>query len=279
MEKENKLIKLLNLLLFIVPVILVVLHGFQSYANFLIDNTTVLLLLIMTFPLLSKYFNSIKFGGVEASFRKLSDSEKDVFLINEIAKEEKWTYFNPRGDESHSGIALLRMFEKLKRDYPSKFKQLLTNQLESKNNNLIWFASENIGYFKLIKLKNDLLPHIKNLDFSDEVPPHQLNCLWAFSRFNNYKEIIDIFGNNSIRSNNNWAAEALLQMIEIHSTELLKGKNIGDKELAKREIKQIQIINEQLNIIKDKGYVSERIVTDINQLQNTYKETFKILTE
>lgn len=109
MEKENKLTKLINLLLFIIPVILIILHGFQSLTNFNIDNTTVLLLSITTIPLLSKYFNTLKFGGVEASFKDLSDSEKDVFLINEIAKEEMWTYYIPREDESYSGIALLRM--------------------------------------------------------------------------------------------------------------------------------------------------------------------------
>ncbi len=279
MEKENKLTKFLNYFLFIIPLVLIILHGFQSYTDFKIDNTTVLLVFIMTIPLISKYFTSIKFGGVEASFKNLTNYEKDVFLINEIAKEEKWTYFNPRGNESHSGKALLRISEKLKKDYPSKFKTLLKKQLKSKDNNLIWFASENIGYFKLRNLKKNLIPHIKNLDFSEEIPAHQLNCLWAFSRFNNYKDIINIFDGNSCRFNNNWAAEALIQMMEIHSIELVKGKNIGDQELVKRELSQIKIIIEQLNRIKGKGYVSEKIDTSINQLQSKYKEIFRILTE
>jgi hypothetical protein len=264
-------------ILFGAVIALIFVHGWEESTKFKVDNTTVLLLtflflplIILSAPYLRESFKSIKIGGMEAQFNELDTSDKEVFLINELAKEDKWTYYAPRENENYSGKALLRLCEKLKNEHHDKFIQMLTKQIDSNVENLIWFASENIGYFKLEELKKQLNKHgnPKYLNFKAEnIAPEKLSCLWSLSRFNNYKELTDNLKAEHNSYNNDWIAEALNQMLEQHCTDY---RNAKDNATAKVEQAQIKIINDKLVSVVGKDIISQHIEDHFQSIKKTF---------
>lgn len=234
---------------------LIFIHGI-GWKSFTVDNTTILLLLILMVPILSKYVESIKFGGLEASFKELSKSDRELFLINELAKEEKWTFYEARGSETHSGEALLWLTKKLKKDFPEKFQNMLTEQLASDDDNLVWFASEVIGYFKIEHFQEHLRKHVQKMKLKNKIATYKLNCLWALSRFNNYQELFDQLDSETHPSNQDWIVEALIQMISVHLDRYLKRKEVSELDILHQ-------LRERSSKISNTGSISVELKNEL----------------
>lgn len=243
MKKNKETFKSLYVVfLVIISLGLIIIHGI-GWKCFAVDNTTILLLLILMVPILSKYVESIKFGGLEASFKELSKSDRELFLINELAKEEKWTFYEARGSETHSGEALLWLTKKLKKDFPEKFQNMLTEQLASDDDNHVWFASEVIGYFEIEHFEDHLRKHVQKMKLKNKIATYKLNCLWALSRFNNYQELFDQLVPETHPSNRDWIVEALIQMVSVHLDRYLKRREASDLDILHQLRDQFSEVN------------------------------------
>ena len=248
--------------IFIIPLTLLIIHGFDTQCTFTIDDTTVLLMLIMLIPFLMNYVDTIKFGGMEASFKKMSTSDKELFLIKELAREDKWTFFTPRSDETHSGSALLRITDKLKENNESKFNDMLKELLDSDDENQVWFASEVIGYYQLENLKSLLESKVRKLDFKKNIVHHKLNCLWAVSRFNLYKELIEPLQEEINEHNKKWIIEALIQMLEEHISAYRTDGFEADK-------KAIDSLTKNFDQLHSKNLLSDIQQSNLDELKNS----------
>lgn len=205
---------------------LIVINGISEGINkkygysFIVDNTTIFLLLIAFLPFLGKYIESFRFGNIEAHFRELSLSDQIFAFLEGVAMKERWTYYLPRGEEMHMGDAFRILVQEVNKINHSKLINVLRKFLDSDNPNLIWFASENIGYFKFEELKHCLPPKFNNLDKNLQWSEWQLNCLWAYSRFENYQGLHDFLMNTRNEVNQIWLLDVYRQMSVARHEEL-----------------------------------------------------------
>ena len=232
MRKEKSLSFRLRFLMVIVPSILLVIHLLSDNFeySFKIDEITVSLLLIALIPILTRYIDTVKFGNLEANFKRLSKSDRELFLIKELAKRAKWTFYDARHTEIHSGKAFLWLLTDFRTKHKREFELMLQEQLDSDNENEVWFASEVIGYFKVKNLKDALNSHIRGIDLKEELLPYKLNCLWASSSFNKYQELFDSLHKDIHSFNRDWIIEAIVQMMLAYETsDGTEGKGIFEQ--------------------------------------------------
>jgi len=188
--------------------------------SFIVDNTTIFLLLIAFLPFLGKYIVSFRFGNLEAVFRDLSLPDQIFVFLEGVAMNGRWTYYLPRGEEMRMGDAFRILIKEVNKINHFKLINVLRKFLDSDNPNLIWFASENIGYFKFEELKDRLPPKFNNLDKNVQWSEWQLNCLWAYSRFENYQCLHDFLMNTRNEVNQIWLLDVYRQMSAARHAEL-----------------------------------------------------------
>lgn len=226
---------------------LVVLHGFNKFT---VDATTLGLLILAALPILREIVGSIKAGGVELSFRELAVHQQIFKFLDGIARQETWTFYPPRAGESELGQGFGILIGNLKKKHYTELVKQLNDWLEADSINLRWFAAEIIGYFKITEVKNQLPFFFESLDRNAPWEPWQLNCLWAYSRFQNYEDLNLLLNETKSEANRLWILAAYNQMvrakkdpegmIRTYTEKFLQRKDISDheSEIAKRILEQ-----------------------------------------
>lgn len=191
------------------------------------------------FPKLTK----IKFRDLEANFQDLSVSDQSLLFLDGVARKQQWTFFEKaRSDERPMGqaskIIVKDLLEVEKNEVIKKLKQWLN----SEEANLIWFASEVIGYFRLSELKEELANIIPK-DINNDLDHHQLNCLWAYAEITKMKYIADVLIETNSQENQKWLLFLFEQMpisnefpidYRIKVIEQFTGRDDLDKEITVR---------------------------------------------
>jgi len=138
---------------------LLVVHGVTRW--FRVDAISIALLAIASLPFMRQYLDSLKIGDVEFNFGslKLNGTEQTLlFLENIIVKTEKPVTFYPkREDESRLGEPFRNLVQELIHKDRSPLIEKVREWLKSDNDQLLWFASEIIGYFQIQELNNGYL--------------------------------------------------------------------------------------------------------------------------
>jgi hypothetical protein len=244
-RKFNSLSRFVPFILFVVLCIaLLVLHGLKLFD---VDSISVALLVLIAIPVIGQFVESISISGNEIRFKELNQLARFFVFLESISEERRWTFYPSRQGESNLGEGLGILVGELLKTSRQKTIAQLSQWLKSKNENTKWFAAEIIGYFRIEELKED----VKYFQFTDKNLPWEywkLNCLWAYSRFNNYRELTDMLLNTTDKNNQVWVVEAISQMIEaencrnlfIESIEKFVNRNDIDEKL---KIKASALLN------------------------------------
>jgi len=199
----------------VICLVLIVLHTVAGVLkfDFKVDSTTLGLLTLAALPVLWQIVARVKAGGIEVSFRELAVHQQIFKFLDGVATQRAWTFYPPRPGESELGEGLAILITNLKREHGRELIDQLELWLEADNNNLKWFAAEIIGYFKIEELKDRLPVLFQGLDPNVSWEPWQLNCLWAYSRFQNYEELNRRLQATQSESNGLWILDAYSQMV------------------------------------------------------------------
>lgn len=246
--------------------ILLGVHGVWS-RFFKVDAISVALLAIASIPFMKQYFESLKIGDLEFQFGslKLNGVEQSfLFLENIIVKTEKQVTFYPqREDESRLGEPFRNLVQELISKERSQLIEKVREWIQSDNDNLRWFASEIIGYFQIQDLKNNLLPVYQQIMAKphDTCSDWQLNCLWAYSRFNDYKEVHELLQTTNNAETQKWLLKVYSQMVIAHPEENKHERFIHEiekflqrseiQEEAKNQAKEVLKVLNALKSAKD----------------------------
>lgn len=168
-------------------------------------------------PFLRPYLNKLKVGVLEVEFLKLGEGDQILFFLETIAREEQWTFYAKRENEGQLGEAFPYLIEKVRLKNEDQLINKLKEWLQSGEPNLIWFASEVIGYFEIEELKNDLLNTLQTCRQCDDVnkmwPTWALNCKWAASIFDDFSSLNRFLLGTTNRKNRDWLLDAYEQML------------------------------------------------------------------
>ncbi len=187
----------------------------------------------------------------KAKFVELSIPEKMLTFLVGMASERKLTYYAPRDEEYILNDALRKLVEDLYNDHFYQLRTELKKWIYTKDKNLLWLASEIVGFYNIKELADDLYEVYKNYNTNDKWQQWQLNFIWAHSKIvNDYDELISFLFNTKDLKNKKWIVGAFYQMIEKGYHNPQKLENAINK-LAKEEgieIKKPDVIN--VNLIK-----------------------------
>ena len=155
---------------------------------------------------------SIKVGGLQAEFKKLSVSNQSLMFLDGIAGKQQWTFYDERREnERDLGPAFIGIINDLLVVEKQELIKKIIVWLSSENKNQTWFASEIIGYYKLSEVEDELsalMPEHTNTELNE----YELNCIWAHARITNMTE----FSNFLLKTNSNvnqlWALFVYKQM-------------------------------------------------------------------
>ncbi len=132
------------------------------------------------------------------------------------------TFYPQREDESSIGEEFSSLVEKFVKENRSQLIKIIRDWLEEKSHqHLLWFASDIIGYFKLSELRHDLLPFCQLImkDPDQCWSGWELNCLWAYARLNDYKQINELLQTSSNAETQKWLLGVYTQMVTTHPEE------------------------------------------------------------
>lgn len=193
-------------------------------------------------------FDSLKLNGAEQALQ---------FLETVSVKTDKPVTFYPHRDEESSlGEQFHRLVQELTNNERSLLVERVRKWLKRKSHqHLLWFASEIVGYFKLSELREDLRP------FSQAImeQPHQprfdweLNCLWAYARFNDYEQIHQLLQTTTNANTQKWLLNVYPQMVKTHCSENNQcDRFIGEVEkFLQRPSNEIEMNQQQAeNVLK-----------------------------
>jgi len=131
-------------------------------------------------------------------------SDQSLLFLDGVARKEQWTFYEKaREGERALGQAFLIIVRDLLNVERREIVLKLKLWLASENNNLIWFASEIIGYFKVFELKEDLLRVVPK-NYNVDLGSHQLNTLWALARVTNFISLSNILQSTNSKTNQEW---------------------------------------------------------------------------
>lgn len=154
--------------------------------------------------------------GLEAAFRELSIHQQVFMFIDGIARQRTWTFYSPREGETELGTAIGQLVSGLIKSEKREVCRLVLEWLSSKNENLVYFAGEVIGYFntEFKELKENVFAIFKDLDKNKAWNSSQLNSLWAYSRLTNYTILNDFLIETDNEENQRWMLVAFEQMVK-----------------------------------------------------------------
>lgn len=184
-----------------------------------IDNYTVIFFSFLCIPLVTEIIESIKnnlkvkAGNIEVNFNELTLKDQIFVFLNGIIFHHQWTFYDTRDEETKLGKAFyILISEYLIKEFNEEFHQQIKKWFKSENDNVIWFASEVVGYFQISEFKPQLRKKINKINPKKSLSTAKLNCLWAHSRFDDYKSLIDFFENTNSSKNQKWIIHVFHQM-------------------------------------------------------------------
>jgi hypothetical protein len=249
----------------LVSLTLVLLHGMEFAWKFKVDSTTLGLLILAALPVLREIVGTVKAGGLELNFRELAVHQQIFKLLDGVASQRTWTFYTPRSDEHELGEGFAILIENLEREHKQDLIQQLKVWLEADSNNLRWFAAEIIGYFRIEGLKNRLRAIYRVLDHDASLEPWELNCVWAYSRFQNYEELNRLLEETKSDDNKFWILNAYWQMAKA------KGGLAPVIVNHLRRFKERKDISPQLKIEADR--VLAECIDERSQPNNSFNPT------
>lgn len=190
---------------------LIVLHGLVDDATFRIDSVSIALVVIGILPFAYKFLTSVKAGDIELSFRSLSVDEQVLLFLDGVARQRMWTFYRPRPHESDLGRAFGLLVGNVLASDRRQFVQRMRDWLRGEDDHLRWFAAEVAGYYRIQDLKPELLA-LTTVGSDRPWEPWRLNCLWAYSRFDEYKRLHRFLLETSDSENQRWVIDAYDQM-------------------------------------------------------------------
>ncbi len=168
-----------------------------------------------------------KIGDVELKLINKNAEQILRYMENVIVRTEKpVTFYAGREGESTLGEQFCHMVQNIVNQERSLLIKTVREWLNRKSHqNLLWFASDIIGYFKLTELRDDLHPFYQTImaEHDGYWANWQLNCLWAYARFNDYKEVHHLLQTTENADTQKWLLAIYPQMVIAHHSE--KGKH------------------------------------------------------
>jgi hypothetical protein len=165
--------------------------------------------------------------------------QKLLAMLKEFAQMKLLTFYQPREPESPLGDAFKLIVEELFQRYNDRLIEELRVWLKIDHPNIRWMASEIIGYYHILELKELLLPLYKNKDFDEAWAEWELNCIWAHSKLdNNYEEMHQFLINTTIEYNQEWLVFAYQQMVRLGHSSSKEFKKVVKEFLMKKNLKQ-----------------------------------------
>ncbi|MBL7719631.1 MAG: hypothetical protein JNL72_12390 [Flavipsychrobacter sp.] len=215
MRKQLQKLKNRTLWFIITCITLIVVYGINAPLEkkwFVVDQITLALLVLCMIPVLQKYLTGIKGFGVELSIREQQRLNEMFKFLRNIAGRQKWTFYEPRQQQGEVllGEGFKIIIDEIQKD-EDQWHAELKKWLDSGSTNLKWFAAEIIGYYKIDALEGALKKSISDMNMNDEQDKGSLNCLWAYSRFHDYRPLIKELEGPK-KPNVEWIREALNQM-------------------------------------------------------------------
>ena len=211
---------------------LLILHGLDY---FIVDYVSIALLVLLAIPIIGKFIESITVSGYGFKFKELNIYDKFYLFLESMSEEEGWTFYPPRANESSLGQGFGLLIKHLLVKDSGKLIDKLFKWIKSENNNTKWFAAEIIGFFKIEELKEELPKYFhfadkskKLIDKNKRWEPWRLNCLWAYSRFNNYEELGDFLIETTIDTHQEWIIQAIEQMIDTEKNKEIFNRMLKD---------------------------------------------------
>lgn len=154
----------------------------------------------------------ISIKDVQAEFQSLSVSEQSLLFLDGVARKRQWTFYQQtRNEERALGQAFSLVVADLLKMERNNLLGRLECWLSSDDPNLIWFAAEIIGYFKVEEPKERLESHIPR-EINKRWQPHELNCLWAAARCSGMERLNDMLLRTEDEQNQKWLIFMYQQM-------------------------------------------------------------------
>jgi len=164
-----------------------------------------------------------KIGDVELKLINKNAEQILQYMENVIVRTEKpVTFYAGREGESTLGEQFCHMVQNIVNQERSLLIETVREWLNRKSHqNLLWFASDIIGYFKLTELRDDLHPFSQAImaEHDGYWANWQLNCLWAYARFNDYKEVHHLLQTTENADTQKWLLAVYPQMVRAHHSE------------------------------------------------------------
>ncbi len=222
-----------------------------EFISSLVWPSFALILIVMfkkNISLLISRMSSLKISGFESNFNDLSVSDQSLIFLDGVSRKEQWTFYHlARENERALSQAFAIIVEELKNSKREELILKLRDWLNSDDANEIWFASEIIGYFKLTELEQDLHPFVKN-DLNKDLPPHILNCIWAYARIQGNNALINLLGTCQSPLNLKWLTFVFRQMYaENHITKEIAQTAVNTVENHEKLNDEIKLIVNDLN--------------------------------
>jgi len=187
------------------------LHGWEG-SWFRVDEVTLGLMVLAGLPVLAMYVETFKGGGVELRFRSLGEAQQLAVFLEAVASRSAWTFYEPRPGESHLGQAFRVLVEELRENDPEAFEAMVERFMASEDVNLRYFAAEVIGCFRIKPLRRLLQKGLGDTDPDARWPLWRLNCLWADSRFEEYRPLHRFLMETRDDGNQDWLLDIYRQM-------------------------------------------------------------------
>lgn len=215
------------------------------------------LFLALIFFLQTKYRLELQEDPFYAKHLELVDSErtgtaeKSIAFLAAMASEREMTYYTPRDKEFVLNDALQLVVKDLYEGHKSTLQTELRKWIHTNDKNLLWLASEIVGFYEMSELVGDLYQRYKDEDDTEKWPQWRLNFIWAHSKVDNdYDELLKFMFSTQSIENKEWVVGALFQMIDkgYENREKLEGAIIELGRIEKRDFKRKEFL--QVDLVK-----------------------------
>ncbi|MEK8020299.1 MAG: patatin-like phospholipase family protein, partial [Candidatus Parabeggiatoa sp.] len=161
-----------------------------------------------------------KIGDVELKLLNKNAEQTLRYMENVIVRTDKpVTFYAGREGESSLGEQFCHLVQEIVNQDRSLLIETVREWLNRKTHqNLLWFASDIIGYFKLTELRDDLHPFYQTIMAEPDGywVNWKLNCLWAYARFNDYREVHHLLQTTQNADTQKWLLAVYPQMVKAH---------------------------------------------------------------